>query len=77
LLLAHTQAAEPRDTSEKEEIKFIVDEKQSVGRNVTKKQAVAFLDPFVSANINSLSSSSEALDDDVGTISKAGRKTSL
>ena len=38
--------------------------------NVTKKQALTFLDPYVSANINSLSYSSETLDDDVGTILK-------
>jgi hypothetical protein len=38
--------------------------------NVTKKKVFVFLDPYVSANINSLSYSSETLDDGVGTISK-------
>jgi len=47
---------------------------QSFGRKVTDKQASAFRDPFVPANTNSWSSSSEALDDGVGTISKTGRQ---
>jgi hypothetical protein len=38
--------------------------------NVTKKQTLAFLDPYVSANINSLSYSSETLDDGVETMTR-------
>lgn len=49
--------------------------KDSFSRNVTEKQAFAFVDIFVPANTVLLSSSSEALDDGVITVSTAGRGT--